>query len=203
MLVAAFLMLCAVARADSVGPTWEVTAGGIFSALGPGLTAGSEAFALDWTVSFVTYGGDGVFPEYSGTTTMVGILGTVNETMQNVQPNAEKGHLGFWGPDAQAEIDIVADNYYPYGPAPLSLSYVTANPPVIDVPYLWSCDVQSVCEAYGTHVGIGLYAGQGTIVETAREVPVATPEPGSLLLFLSAALLGLPFIRRRMGSVAV
>jgi hypothetical protein len=49
---------------------------------------------------------------------------------------------------------------------------------------------------------IGLFSGHGTIVETVREVPVATSEPGSLPPFLSPALLGLPSVRRRTGRVA-
>jgi hypothetical protein len=198
MLVAAFLMLCAVAKADSVGPTWDVKASGSFSAGGA-----SESFALDWTVSFVIFGMDGccLFPVISGTTSMSGVLGTVSTTMQDLMLNeADGGFLAFWGPDAQAEIDINTQNYYPYGLTPLSLSYVTANPPLINVPYVYSCDVPSVCAAYGTRTGNGLFAGFGTIVERVREVPVATPEPGSLRLLLSAALLGLPFVRRRSGQ---
>lgn len=192
MLVAAFLILCAVAKADSVGPTWQITAAGIFNGGG----TGSEAFALDWTVSFVSFqGSDAVFPLFSGTTTMVGVLGTVNETMQNATLSDAEGYLAFWGPAAQAEIDITPGNYYPYY-LPLTLSYVTANPPVIQVPYLYSCFVPTACATYGTRTGYGLFTGVGTIVETARKVPVATPEPGSLPLLLSTALLGLPFVRR-------
>lgn len=197
MLVAAFLLLCAVAKADSVGPTWDVTASGSFSAGGA-----SESFALDWTFTFVTFPGfGGVFPTVSGTTSMSGVLGTVNETMQNTMLAEAEGYLAFWGPVAQAEIDITPGNYYPYY-LPLTLSYVTANPPVIQVPYVYSCFVPTACAAYGTRTGYGLFAGFGTIVETARKVPVATPEPGSLPLLLSAALLGLPFVRRRTGRVA-
>jgi hypothetical protein len=192
-----------VAKADSVGPTWQITAAGIFSGR-PGLSAGSEAFALDWTVSFVTFPGmDAVFPTFSGTTTMVGVLGTVNVTMQNAMlAEADGGYLGFLGPAAQAEIDITTANYYPYGLTPLTLSYVSANPPIINVPYVYSCFVATVCAAYGTGTGNGLFAGGGTIVQTAREVPVATPEPGPLPLLLSSALLGLTFVRRLTGRVA-
>ena len=198
MLVAVFLTLCAVAKADSVGPTWQITAAGIFSGGGPQ----SEAFALSWTVSFVPISGsDSVFPLFSGTTAMVGVLGTVNVTMQNAALSDAEGYLAFWGPAAQAEIDITPGNYYPYY-LPLTLSYVTANPPVIEVPYLYSCFVPTPCAAYGTRTGYGLFTGVGTIVETAREVPAATSEPGSLPLLLSAALLGLPFVRRRTGRVA-
>jgi hypothetical protein len=204
-------MLCAATKADSVpvtetpvGPTWQIVAEGIFSGPGPGLSSGSEAFALDWTVSFVTFPGmDALFPTFSGTTTMVGVLGTVNETMQNaLLAQADQGYLAFIGPAAQAEIDITTANYYPYGLNPLTLSYVSTHPPVINVPYVYSCFVPSVCAAYGTGTGNGLFAGQGTIVQTAREVPVATPEPGPLPLLLSSALLGLPFVRRRAGRVA-
>ena len=201
MIVAAFLILCAVAKADSVGPTWNVTASGSFSAGGA-----SESFTLNWTVSFVTFPGmDSLFPVFSGTTSMSGVLGTVSTTMQDVMlAEADGGYLAFLGPDAQAEIDITTQNYYPYGPTPLSLSYVSANPPVINVPYVYSCFVPSVCAAYGTRgTGIGLFAGFGTIVQTARKVPVATTEPGSLPLLLSATLLGLPFVRRRMGRCEI
>lgn len=193
IVVAAFLMLGAVAKADSVGPTWEISATGTFSGGGA-----SESFTLDWTVSFVTMQGfGGVFPTFSGTTSMSGVLGTFSSTFQDAMLNqADGGFLAFFSSASQAEIDITTANYYPYGPVPLTLGYVTANPPLINVPYVYSCAVTAPCTAYGSGTGVGLFSGQGTIVQTARDIPAATPEPGSLPLLLSSTLLSLPFLRR-------
>ena len=66
-------MLCAVAaKADQVGPAWNITAAGIFSAGGPE----SEAFALNWALTFESFGPDSVMPVRSGTTVFTGVLGT-------------------------------------------------------------------------------------------------------------------------------
>lgn len=197
IVVAAFLILGAVAKADSVGPTWEISATGTFNGGGA-----SESFTLDWTVSFVTMQGfGGVFPTFSGTTSMSGVLGTFSSTFQDAMLNqADGGFLAFFSSASQAEIDITTANYYPYGFNPLTLSYVSANPPIINVPYVYSCAATAPCTAYGSGTGIGLFSGQGTIVETARDIPVATPEPGSLPLLLSSALLGIPFLRRHKAN---
>jgi hypothetical protein len=133
---------------------------------------------------------------------MTGVLGTVNETMKDVWQDPEMGHIAFWGPAAGVEIDITLATYYPYGPNAMTLAYVTKTPPVILPPYLWSCEVAKPCDAYGSGTGIGLYSGWGPIVQTAIETPAATPEPGSLALLLSAALFGLPFVRRRKAPLA-
>jgi len=127
---------------------------------------------------------------------MSGILGTFTATMSNELPNAAEGFLGFWGPDAQAEIDVVPLNYYPYGPIPLTLKYVKSHAPIIGVPYIYSCFVPAPCADYGTTTGIGLFAGFGTITERTKKVHAhpavflplgdtpnaAVPEPSSLVL---------------------
>lgn len=194
LLAAIFLMLGVVAKADSVGPTWVVAATGTFSGGGA-----SESFTLDWTVSFVTLPGlAALFPTFSGTTSMSGVLGTFSSTFQGAMLNqADGGFLAFFSSASQAEIAITTANYYPYGRKPLTLAYVTANPPLINVPYVYSCMVSTACAAYGSGTGVGLFSGEGTIVETAREIPAATPEPSLWPLLLSSALLGLPFLRRR------
>ena len=193
LIIAAFSMLGAVAKANSVGPTWQVAASGTFTGGGA-----SESFTLDWTVSFVTMQGlGGVFPTFSGTTAISGVLGTFSTTFQNAMlAQADDGYLAFFSSSSQSEIDINMPNYYPYGLEPLTLAYVTANPPVITVPYVYSCAVAAPCAAYGSGTGIGLFSGTGTIAETATQV-TATPEPASLPLMLSSVLLTLPFLYRR------
>jgi len=185
------------AKADSV-PTWRVTASGTFTAGG----GSSESFNLDWTVTFVSFQGfGGVFPLFSGTTSMSGILGTFTQTMSNALPSPAEGFLGFFGPDAQAEIDVVPLNYYPYGPTPLTLTYVKSHAPVIGVPYIYSCSVPAPCAAYGTTTGIGLFAGFGTITESAKKVHAhaAVPEPSSLVLLGCGAMFLLSRLRHRQA----
>jgi hypothetical protein len=187
------------AKADSV-PTWHVIASGTFTAGG----GSSESFNLDWTVTFVSLQGfSGVFPTYSGTTSMSGILGTFTTAMSNAFSSEAEGFLGFWGPDAQAEIDIVPLNYYPYGPTPLTLKYVKSHAPVIGVPYIYSCSVPAPCADYGTTTGIGLFAGFGVITESAKKVHTppnaAVPEPSSLVLLGCGAAFLLSRLRPRQA----
>jgi hypothetical protein len=48
--VGVLLLLCAAgAQADQVGPTWNLLAGGVFSADPSSL--GAESFSLDWTIN--------------------------------------------------------------------------------------------------------------------------------------------------------
>lgn len=178
LFVPVFLMLCAVAaQADQVGPTWDITAAGIFSGGGPE----SEAFALSWTLTFQPLAPGSVMPIWSGTTVFTGVLGTFTTTFSNAETApADGGFIAFFDPQGD-ELDIhVSDQIV----IPLAQ---TATPPTVSVPYLFSCTVPSVCAAYGTHVGIGLFSGFGTITQSAKEIPAATPEPGPLLLLIASA----------------
>jgi len=185
LVVPVLLMLCAVAaKADQVGPTWDITGAGIFSAGGPG----SEAFALHWTLTFQSFGPDNVMPIWSGTTIFTGVVGTFTDIFSNAPTApADGGYLGFFNPVVEIDINVSDYTVIPAAQADA--------PPTVGVPYLYSCDVSSICAAYGTHVGIGLFAGFGTITETVKEIPAATPEPGSLLLLIaSATVIGLKFL---------
>jgi hypothetical protein len=185
------LLVPSLALADgiTIGPTWTVVASGMFTGGG----GSSESFSLDWTVKLVSFKGfDGVFPEFSGTTTMSGILGSVSETMSNEMLNVAEGYIPFSGSNADAEIDITVGNYYPYGPTPLSFSYAASHPPVIQVPYVYSCFVVDVCAAYGVSTGYGLFSGFGTIHQVASKgknlknnPPFGVPEPSTWLLLLA------------------
>jgi hypothetical protein len=175
LLVPFFLMLCAVvAKADQVGPTWDISAAGIFSAGGPA----SEAFALNWTLTFQSFGPDFVMPLWSGTTVFTGVLGTFTATMSNAFTNvADGGYIGFLDPQG----DLIEINVSDYTVIPSAQAITT---PTIFAPDLYSCNVSSICEAYGTHVqSAGLFAGFGPITQTARQVP----EPGTLLLLIAGA----------------
>ena len=174
LLVPVCLMLCAVAvKADQVGPRWDITAAGIFSAGGPE----SEAFALNWTLTFQSFGPDSVMPVWSGTTVFTGVLGTFTAIFSNAHTApADGGYIPFSDPQGD-EIDIHVSDYAVIASAQANTT------PTVSVPYLYSCNVSSICEAYGTHVGIALFAGFGMITQTATQVP----EPGALLLLIAGA----------------
>lgn len=179
--VPVFLMLCGVAaKADQVGPTWDITAAGIFSGGGPG----SEAFALQWTLTFQSFspGAVSVMPVWNGTTVFTGVLGTFTDIVSNQFTNvADFGFVGMSDPQND-EID------FPVSDQNVITLAQTATPPSVGLPYLYSCNVPSICAAYGTHVGIGLFSGQGTITENVKEIPAATPEPGPFLLLIATAM---------------
>ena len=83
-----FLMFCAVAtKADQIGPTWDITAAGMFSAGGPE----SEAFTLHWTLTFEPFGPDSVMPVWSGTTAFTGVLGSFTDTFADAHTASADG----------------------------------------------------------------------------------------------------------------
>lgn len=175
------LFFVAAAKADSVGPTWDITAAGLFSGGGQ-----SEAFALNWTLTFQTFAPGSVMPVWSGTTSFAGVLGTFTQSFSGAFTNpSDGGFIAFSDPQGD-EIDIHVSDYIV-----IPSSQMNATP-TLGVPYLYSCNVASICTAYGTTVGFGLFSGTGTIVQTAHDGPAATPEPSTLLLlFIGIALVAL------------
>jgi PEP-CTERM motif len=196
LIVALFALLCVSgAKADTVGPSWDITAAGIFSGGGPQ----SEAFAFNWTLTFQSISGSPgmVTPVWTGVASFTGVLGTFTDHFTEFTNPADGGFVSFTDPHGD-EIDVLVSDYTGIPSSQMS------QKPTLGVPYLYSCNVASVCQAYGTTVGFGLFSGSGTIIQNAHDDPAATPEPSTLLLLLiGAGACAITMARRQRDAARV
>lgn len=175
------LFFAVPAHADTL-PSWDLSASGYFG--GNGQPA--ETFQANLTLHYGDQTGI-LLPYWNGPVSFSGLLGDFTVNYVDAVVSIAEGYLGT--DDAYGdEIDFVLLPY-PWGP----FSFNPLLPPQMGVPYLYNCNVPSICAAYGTTVGFGLFSGSGVINQTVTQIP--TPEPAATWT-LGLGLLSLMLFRR-------